>query len=60
MMDPAQRAKLSLNNRAKVEAEFEINSAVAPLVQRFGVASATPSKAGRDGAVSVAQTPLES
>jgi glycosyltransferase involved in cell wall biosynthesis len=60
MMDPAQRAKLSLNNRAKVEAEFEINSAVAPLVQRFGVASATPSKAGRDGAVSVAPTPLES
>jgi colanic acid/amylovoran biosynthesis glycosyltransferase len=63
MMDPAARARLCQNNRAKVEAEFEINTAVAPLEQRFGVANGAPSKAGRDGAVSVARErsrPLES
>ena len=42
--DPALRAKLSVANRAKIEAEFEINRAVEPLEKRFGSGEAAPSE----------------
>jgi len=36
LAEPGLRARLSQGNRARVEAEFEITKAVAPLEQRFG------------------------
>jgi glycosyltransferase involved in cell wall biosynthesis len=50
--DSELRAQLSMANRARIEAEFEINKAVVPLEQRFGISKpgeATP-KGITDGA----------
>jgi glycosyltransferase involved in cell wall biosynthesis len=48
LSDGALRARLSQANRARIEAEFEITKAVAPLEQRFGVPGASGEDAGRD------------
>jgi colanic acid/amylovoran biosynthesis glycosyltransferase len=46
LSDSGLRARLSQANRARIEAEFEITKAVAPLEQRFGAAAASGD--GRD------------
>jgi glycosyltransferase involved in cell wall biosynthesis len=46
LADGALRARLSQANRARIEAEFEIGKAVAPLEQRFGAPGVSGEGAG--------------
>jgi colanic acid/amylovoran biosynthesis glycosyltransferase len=57
LSDGALRARLSQANRARIEAEFEIAKAVAPLEQRFGLPE--PSGSARGGVESQSQIPAE-